>query len=38
MTYMITNIMFYGIEPEAGGEKKMDLGPTTITWTELRVG
>jgi hypothetical protein len=38
MTYMITNIMYYGIEPEKGGEMKMDLGPYSITWTELRIG
>ena len=38
MTYMLCNIMFYGIEPESGGEQKLELGPTTITWTELRIG
>ena len=38
MTYMLSNIMFYGREPEAGGEQTMELGPTSITWTEVRIG
>ena len=39
MTYMLCNIMFYGIEAKSGAEEQsMDLGPTTITWTELRIG
>ena len=37
MTYMLGNIMFYGIDIEPG-EQKMDMGPITITWTELRIG
>ena len=37
MSFMVTNIIFYGIEGDPSTEQKMDLGPTTITWTELRI-
>ena len=37
MTYMLTNIMFYGVDLEPG-EAKMDVGFFSMSWTELRIG
>ena len=37
MTIMLTNIMFYGVS-EAPGERKMDVGFFSFSWTEMRIG
>ena len=37
MTIMLTNIMFYGVS-KSHGEKTMDVGFFSFSWTELRIG
>ena len=37
MTYMLVNIMFYGVGSEPG-EAKMDVGFFSMSWTEIRIG
>ena len=37
MSYMLANIMFYNVESRIGDDK-LDLGATSITWTECLIG
>ena len=37
MTYMLANIMFYGVDSEPG-EAEMDVGFFSMSWTEIRIG
>ena len=37
MTYMLANIMFYGVDPEPG-EAEMDVLFFSTSWTEIRIG
>ena len=37
MTYMLANIMFYGVDSEPG-EAEMDVGFFSMSWTEMRIG
>ena len=37
MTYMLANIMFYGVDSEPG-EAEMDVGFLSMSWTEIRIG
>ena len=37
MTYMLANIMFYGVDSEPG-EEELNVGFFTMSWTEIRIG
>ena len=37
MTYMLANIMFYGVDSEPG-EAELDVGFFSMSWTEIRIG
>ena len=37
MTYMLANIMFYGVDSDPG-ETKMDVLFFSTSWTEIRIG